>query len=609
MPGHRGVPAAQGRSSLFVVATAGHIDHGKSTLVRALTGMEPDRWAEERRRGMTLDLGFVWTTLDNGAELAFVDVPGHERFVPTMLAGVGPVPAALVVVAADGGWQEQTTEHVAILDALGVRHGVLAVTRSDLADPAAALAYARERLARTSLGQVEAVAVSAVTGTGLSELRSALKRLTAALPPPDLDARVRLFIDRAFQVKGSGTVVTGTLGAGRLGVDDTVEVFPGARAARIRELQTLRESRPEVCAVARIAVNLRGVSVAQVSRGGALLTPGAWVLAEQFDVRLDSIDPADIPGDLVFHLGSAAVPCRIRSLGEDTGRIRLAHPLPLQSGDRGVLREPSRHLVAGVRVLDVDPPDLRQRGAARRRGEDLAAIGDRPRPTAEIARRGAVTANRLIALGVLAPGAPAPEGIHQVAGYLVDPAAWQRWRARLDTVVDEFHRARPLEQGITAEAARQALGVPDLALLDALVEATRGRLSTARGRIFRPGSGPVFSQDVQASLDTLTARLGANPFDAPDAAELSALALTNKVLAAASGLGLFLRLPGDILVSTAAPDKARALLRALPQPFTAGDARQALGITRRVALPLLEYLDSRGFTRRLDNLSRQVSDG
>src|SRR5829696_1050104 len=182
--------------------------------------MEPDRWAEERRRGMTLDLGFAWTALPSGRTVAFVDVPGHERFVPTMLAGVGPVPAVLFVVAADGGWMPQSTEHLDALDALRVRHGLLAVTRADLAEPAPVLAAALARLGRTSLGTVPAVAVSGTTGAGLAELRAALDALLARVPAPDPGAPVRLWVDRAFTVRGSGTVVTGTLGAGTLRVGD-----------------------------------------------------------------------------------------------------------------------------------------------------------------------------------------------------------------------------------------------------------------------------------------------------------------------------------------------------------------------------------------------------
>ncbi len=218
-----------------VIATAGHVDHGKSALVRALTGTDPDRWAEERRRGLSIDLGFAWLTLPSGERLAFVDVPGHERFVPNMLAGIGPVPAVLFVVAADEGWMPQSAEHLAALDALGVRHGLLAVTRADLADPGPAAAEAARRIAVTSLGPVECVAVSAVTGEGLPGLIAALDRLAAELPAPDPAAPVRLWVDRAFTVTGSGTVVTGTLrgrhraGRGRNGPDAGHAAGPGAR--------------------------------------------------------------------------------------------------------------------------------------------------------------------------------------------------------------------------------------------------------------------------------------------------------------------------------------------------------------------------------------------
>jgi selenocysteine-specific elongation factor len=247
-----------------VIATAGHVDHGKSTLVRALTGMEPDRWAEERRRGMTIDLGFAWTALASGEEIAFVDVPGHERFTTNMLAGVGPVPAALLVVAADGGWAAQTTEHVAALDSLGVRHGLLAITRSDLADPEPVMADALERLSATTLGCTEAIAVSAPTGVGLVDLSAALERLVASLPAPDIDARVRLWVDRSFTMRGFGTVLTGTLGAGRIAVGDPLELAD--ETVVVRGLESLGRGAPSLSAVSRVALNLRAVPREQVQR-------------------------------------------------------------------------------------------------------------------------------------------------------------------------------------------------------------------------------------------------------------------------------------------------------------------------------------------------------
>ena len=277
---------------MHVIATAGHVDHGKSTLVRALTGMEPDRLEEERRRGLTIELGYAWTTLPGASEpLAFVDVPGHQRFLSTMLAGVGPVPAALLVVAADGGWEAQTEEHVAALEALGVRHGLVAITRSDLADPEPLRAEIAARLRNTSLagdGQLETVSVSGRTGAGLPELQAALVRMTARLPSPVISGRIRVWIDRAFTIGGAGTVVTGTLGQGTLRIGDELELAgpAGLRTVNVRSLQALGGPEESVAAVARVAVNLRGLSVGEVSRGDVLLTPGADLLSRVVDVEI-----------------------------------------------------------------------------------------------------------------------------------------------------------------------------------------------------------------------------------------------------------------------------------------------------------------------------------
>src|SRR5215475_11002609 len=266
LPAHQPGPAL----AMHVVATAGHVDHGKSALVRALTGMEPDRWEEEQRRGMTLDLGFAWTTLPSGEQIAFVDVPGHERFVSNMLAGAGPTPAVMFVVAADGGWMPQSAEHLGAIDALGVRSGILAVTRADLADPGPALREATRKISETSLGReggLESVAVSAVTGQGIPDLIAALGRLAARLPAPEPQDSIRLWLDRVFAVKGSGTVVTGTLQAGTVCTGDELLLTPAMRPVPIRSVQSLGAPATRATGVARVALNLRGVSTDDLRRG------------------------------------------------------------------------------------------------------------------------------------------------------------------------------------------------------------------------------------------------------------------------------------------------------------------------------------------------------
>jgi selenocysteine-specific elongation factor len=583
---------------MHVVATAGHVDHGKSTLVRALTGMEPDRWAEERRRGMTIDLGFAWTTLPSGQELAFVDVPGHQRFIGNMLAGLGPAPAVLFVVAADEGWSRQSTEHLAAVDALGLAHGLLAVTRSDLADPQRALAEAAERISRSSLRTVPGVAVSGHTGQGLDQLRTELDRVVAGLPAPEAGARIRFWVDRAFTVRGSGTVVTGTLGAGTLATGDQLEL--GGRRVSVRGLQSLGRQRDSIPAVARVALNLRGLDRAEVSRGDVLLTPDAWHWTRTLDVRLHARER--LPAELVLHLGTAAVPVRVRALGPDHARLTMPRPLPVQAGDRAILRDPGRQSVAaGLMVLDADPPPLTRRGAAGARATVLAAADDRPDPRAEVLRRGAVTRNALRALGI---GLTEPVAdVRQHGDWLIAETTWQRWLAELPTAVDRWAAEHPLDPGMPLEAARQAIEAPDRNLVPELTR--QAELTAADGRITRPGRAISLGRSEPAVAE-VESRLAGRPFAAPERYELDELRLGRRELAAAERAGRLLRITDDIVLLPDAPERAVTRLATLAQPFTLSEARQALGTTRRVAVPLLEYLDLEGFTERVDSTRRRV---
>jgi selenocysteine-specific elongation factor len=575
---------------MHVIATAGHVDHGKSALVRALTGMEPDRWAEERRRGMTIDLGYAWTTLPSGAQLAFVDVPGHERFIGNMLAGVGPVTAVLFVVAADEGWRAQSAEHLAVIDALRLRHGLLAVTRSDLAEPAAALDEARRRIAESSLGQVHTVPVSAVSGAGVAELAAALDRLVARLPPPDTAASLRLWVDRAFTVRGSGTVVTGTLGAGTVSVGDRFEL--SGRLVQVRTLQCLGQPCERVAAVARVALNLRGVAATAVGRGDVLVEPGAWHWTSTVDVRVDP-QLARLANPVV-HVGTAALPVRLRHFDARHARVELPRALPLRAGDRAILRDPGQPNVLGLLVLDADPPALTRRGAAAARATELAAATGHPDARAEVARRGAVRRRHLESLGVALSDLP------DVAGWLVAPDTWQAWLAALPEAVDEWHATSPLDSGIPLEALRHRLGVPDHELLKQLIG--EAGLSVEHGRVARPGQD--FS--LGPGVDAVCFRLEGAPFAAPERYELDELRLSRRGLAAAERAGRLLRISDDVVLLPSAPDAAVQVLRKLPQPFTTSQARQALGTTRRVAIPLLEYLDAHGLTERVDPLTRRV---
>ena len=584
---------------MFVIATAGHVDHGKSTLVHALTGMEPDRWAEERTRGMTIDLGFAWTTLAQGPTVAFVDVPGHEKFIGNMLAGLGPAPAVMMVVGADEGWRTQSAEHLAAIDALGLQHGLLVVTRSDLADPAPATAQALEHISHSSLGAVEAIGVSGRTGTGIDVLRDSLYRLISQLPKPRTTGRVRLWVDRTFTIRGSGTVVTGTLSAGTLSVGDTLAL--GRKPLRIKGLQTLGHPVGQVQAVSRVAVNLRGVSAEEIQRGSALLTPDAWVSTTEVDVRT-TVAVAELPTNGVLHLGSGAFPVRLRPLGKSVVRLALSTALPLEPGDRGILRNPGlRRLAGGVEILDVAPPLLRRRGAAARRGQQLAATDGPPDLTQQVDRRGAVRVRELRRLGI---DVDRPANVRREGEWLVTPTQWEDWAARLLKLLERNDLAQPLQPGLSLEAARRSTGVPDADLFLRLAAAAG--LPMTNGRVQRPGSRPTLGT-AEAGVAELENRLRQHAFAAPERPDLIRLKLGRSELAAAERAGRILRLSDDIVLLPTAAGLALELLRQLPQPFTTSAARAAMNTTRRVAIPLLEHLDHLGWTRSLQPGLRVVA--
>ena len=592
-----------------VVATAGHVDHGKSTLIRALTGIEPDRWAEERRRGLTIDLGFAWTRLPSGREVSFVDVPGHERFLGNMLAGVGPAPVVLFVVAADEGWRAQSDDHRDAVAALGIDRGLVALTRADRADAeriAAVTAQVRAQLAGTGLSDAPVVPVSAITGEGMDALRETLDAVLAAAPAPHPGAPVRLWIDRAFSISGAGTVVTGSLIAGTLRTGDRLELLGAETAAevQVRGLQSRESSVEELEPVSRAAVNLRGIAADALSRGDALLTPGAWHRTAVLDVRRTTGGALDdAPEQIVAHIGAAAVPAHVRPFDADHARLLLDRPLPLAVGDALVLRGSGDHAVlGGVRALDVDPPALDRRGDGTRRAAALAALPDAGDATAEVSRRGAMRIDTLTRLGIATPD-PLPPGIVREGDWLIAADRLESWTAALLEGVARLHREQPLAPGLTRGAAAGLLGLPDAALLGPV--AARAGLAVEGGHVRDPRQEAGLG-DAEAGIAELEKRLRTEPFSAPEADDLAALRLGPRELATAQRLGRVLRLEGDVILLPTAPALAMRELAALSQPFTLSEARQALGTTRRVAVPLLEHLDSRGWTRRVDGSRREI---
>ena len=558
---------------MHVVATAGHVDHGKSTLVEALTGTDPDRFAEEKARGLTIDLGFAATTLPSGAALSLVDVPGHVRFLKNMLAGVGAVDACLFVVAATEGWKPQSEEHLRILQLLGIGHGVIALTKVGTADEDL-VDLARleiiEQVEGTFLDGAAVVATDAPTGLGLDDLRAALDTLVAATPTAVDHGRPRLWVDRAFSAKGAGTVVTGTLSGGALRVDDELAIHPAGTAVRVRSLENHHASHLELPPGSRCAVNLVGAAHDEVVRGDVLVRSDQWHHTAVFDASLQVLERLDHPvsrrGAHVLYLGSGEHPVRMRILGPDalepgsegSVRIHLPRPLPLLPGDRFVLRESGRsETVGGGEVLDVDPTE---KASAARPDRSVDRV---------VKERGWVDADELERL---TGERRAPD----VDRWVVDPEMLHGTLERLRDTVDsvgplglELSRLDPFERAVAG-----LLG-------DAVIEA--GRLV------------PVGTVDPLAD-HPFVAALAASPFTPPgpdgvDRGELRELVRRGDVIEVEG-----------IFYSTSAIDAAARLAARLlvddPDGFTVSVFREAAGNTRKHAMPLLSYLDGTGVTRR-----------
>ena len=589
---------------MYVIATAGHVDHGKSTLVNALTTMDPDRWEEEKQRGLTIDLGFAWTTLKSGADVAFVDVPGHERFIANTLAGLGPAPAVMLVIAADEGWKEQTSEHLEAIDALGIERGIIVLTRMDNGQRISE-ANVRDKVAGTSLSVAPIFAVSARTGEGMEELRGGIDKL---LPADEVLQQAcampaRMWIDRAFSIKGAGTVVTGTWAAGSVNIGDRLKLVTasGEHDVTVRGLHSENSAVDKAEPVMRLALNLRGVDADAISRGDVLTeAESTWWQPEVIDVRWRTGPKLDsVPRKLNLHVGTASVPVHVRGLDAEHARLTLqGRAFPLRLGDRLALRGPGLDALAGVEVVDMDPPLLNRRGAPVRRAQALRDQNPFD-ASAYVARKEAVMKETLAAAGFDVANKPA--SLVEFRSWWVNAQAITRWTAQLRTLFDTHLTHHHLSDGLPLATALSALALPDDSLVSIAVAGARLKRD---GAIIRdPHAAARDLGPAEKSVAIVEAQLAKEPFVAPDAGTLDELGLGPIELAAAERAGRLLRV-GPIVLLPSAPQQAAEILGQQPGEFTLSQARQALGTTRRVAVPLLEYMDARGLTRRTSDSAR-----
>ncbi|MER3436663.1 MAG: selenocysteine-specific translation elongation factor [Chloroflexota bacterium] len=629
----------------FVIATAGHVDHGKSTLVRALTGIDPDRLAEEKARQMTIDLGFAHLDLPSGRRVGIIDVPGHERFIKNMLAGVGGIDAALLVIAADEGPMPQTREHLAILDLLSVSNGVIAITKRDLVDDewlALVMEEAREAVSGTTLEQAIIVPVSAVTGEGLPELVKVLDTLLHSSRNASDLAKARLPIDRVFTVSGFGTVVTGTLLGGSLAVGQEVEVLPRGRVTRVRGLQSHGQKLERALPGSRVAVNIAGIAVEDVRRGDVLAEPGFLRPTQRLDVQLKLLPSApkalEQNDSVDFFTGAKEANAWLTLLDRERiepgerawVQLRFREPVVAARGDRCIIRQPSPGVtIGGGVIVDTHPPRHR-----RFRPEVLSALEALAQGSPdelvlhELAKQPVeiqVLKQRLAAglseqhidealAQLIAEGEVRVlgEGDTRPAAFVVTTSAWQEMLARMRSVLASYHTVQPLRRGMPREELRSRLRLTTGRLFDDVVmAAVRDGVVVDDGATVRlPEFTIVLDPARRALADRYLAALDATPYAPPSPAEFG---IDTDTLGALIDLGEVIRVADGVVYSAAALARLeREVLEILDREgrITLAGFRDHFNTSRKYAQATLEYFDQRRITRRVgDERVRYVGAG
>ena len=615
-------------SQNLILATAGHVDHGKTALIKALTGTDTDRLPEEKARGITIDLGFAHLSLP-GFFLGVIDVPGHEDFIRNMIAGIGSIDLALLVVAADDGWMAQTEEHLQILDYLGVRRGVVAITKSDLGDAERVAAEVRERLRGNSLGQAPIVATSVRSATGLDLLVETLAEVCSAIPPAREIGKPRLFVDRVFTVRGSGTVVTGTLTRGRLTRGEPVSLQPQNLRARVRALQSHNKLVEIALPATRTALNLPDLQPNEIPRGSVLTSAGAFDSSRALDVLLERSARSVLPpralkcGSLLqVHYGSARLLARVTLFDRaelppgERSVARLCFPAPVFAfvGDRFIVRDASaQRTIAGGLVLDADADGMKFRSRAQR--DLLTARAAAPNDLGTLLRT-QLRRDRFAQEGTLLVKSNFSReeieaaleelkrtgDVFQRKEFVADAAWWLAFCERARETIDAGHTAHPNQAGTELTQLRATLEINDPPLFDALIghlcEAGFERAGvTIRRRGHRPSLPPLLQR---AGAEIRTA-LAARPFDPPARKELIRAPQAREALRFLCETGEAVSLNEEVILSAAGYAQMKTRITQtlrLRGPATTSELRQALGTTRRVVVPLLEHFDRAGLTIR-----------
>ncbi len=613
---------------MYVIGTAGHVDHGKSTLVKALTGIDPDRLKEEKEREMTIDLGFAWLTLPDGREVSVIDVPGHERFVRNMLAGVGGIDLAMLIVAADEGVMPQTREHLAILDLLHVKKGIVVMTKKDLVDEdflELVTADVEEVLEGTELEGAPITAVSSITGEGLEDLKGELARLLDETPARRDLGKPRLPIDRSFVMSGFGTVVTGTLTDGSLQAGQEVEIVPGGRRARIRGLQSHRKKLDEAGPGRRLAVNLSGIGHEELHRGDVLTIPGWLVTTEALDGKLRMV--RDTPGSLkhgasvTFHSGAFESPAKIRLLDAnelkagDEGwvQVKTQWPSPAIKGDLFILRD-SRGTLAGGEIVEprakrhrrfqqslLEHLELLEAGTPEEvvlealathepcQASSLTTVTTLPWDDVRGALESLVNSEQAITLG---------QSEVQRNTLMYSSHGCEALKGRVEHILGEHHARFPIRRGMAKEEVRSRLELPSQAFGLVVQHLVASKAIEEEGPVLRRSGHRVsLDQQRQQEVERYLTALSATPFSPP-----SDIRIDPELFSFLQEQGRVVRASSEAVFTTEAYEEMVAQVTAQLREkgtITVAQVRDMFGTSRKYVLGLLEYMDQQRITRRV----------
>ena len=617
--------------ALHVIGTAGHVDHGKSTLVKALTGIDPDRLAEEKAREMTIDLGFAWLTI-GAQEIGIVDVPGHRDFIENMLAGVGSIDLALLVIAADEGVMPQTTEHLAILDLLQVEDGIIVLTKTDLIDDPDWLELVTldvsDAVSGTALQEAPILPVSAYTGEGLAELKAALEqKLEDKGRHPD-NGRPRLAVDRVFTLSGFGTVVTGTLDGGSLSLGDQVEIIPGNKRARVRGLQTHKRKLDTAYPGSRVAINLTGVDRDDLQRGQVIARPGTISDTILIDVAYrhlaDAGEPLKHNAQVKLFLGSAEVLARTRVIGqkdippgqEGWLQLALSEPAAAARGDRFILRRPSPPAtLGGGKILDPHPGrrHRRFRPDVAERLQTLAGGTPDEILLMALRRRQPMPAGELIGIsGIDQDSAGAAladlieEGqVREVGGQLITESGWRDLRQKAQQILQTYHEKNPLRLGMPREELRSRLGLSPQMFNTLMAWCTDQNIIVIEGGLLRTADHELlFSPDQQQQIARFLDQMKRSDANTPSVKEAQH-ALGDALYYALIDLGRLRQLNADVVYESGQYEEFAGKITSFLQAngeINAAQARDLLQTSRKYAIALLEHLDDIKVTRRVGDV-------